>query len=269
MGDLFTPRQLLALNTFSDLVREAIDKCRNDAIAEGFANDFVGLENDGSGARAYAEAVGVYLAFAVDRSANYWSLLTPWGGDFIVQTFGRPAIPMVWDHAEANPMSNETGNWAGVIDWIYKALVVTVPGYGIGQVKHADAQSQSISWDKVISTDPPYYDNIGCADLSDFFYVWLRRSLKSVFPRLYATLVVPKDEELIAAPYRHGSRRAAEAFFLEGMGPRDAWIGNPGSLAFPVTIYYAFKQTDSKVTGETSSTGWETFLDAVLKPAFL
>jgi putative DNA methylase len=267
-SDLFTARQMVALTTFSDLVHEAINRCKSDALETGITDDGVALQDEGRGAHAYAEAIGLYLAFGLDRCANYWSSLTPWGGDFIVQTFGRQAIPMVWDHAEANPLSSSTGHWAGAIEWICKALSVTIPGYGIGKVDQADAQSQRISQNKVISTDPPYYDNIGYADLSDFFYVWLRRCLRPVFPRIYATLAVPKDGELIAAPYRHGGKQAAEAFFLKGMSHAMHGLAVQAHLAFPVTIYYAFKQTDSNVDGEASSTGWETFLDAVLKAGF-
>lgn len=213
-GSLFTPRQLVALTSFSDLVGEAIAKCRADAVKAGLPDDGKGVDDGGLGAQAYAEAVGVYLALAIGRSANYWSSLAPWGGDFIVQTFGRQAIPMVWDHAEANPLSSSTGNWTGAIDWITKVQDLSLPAHGVGIVVQGDAKKQVFSKNKIVSTDPPYYDNIGYADLSDFFYIWLRKSLQTIFPSFYATLAVPKAEELIASPYRHGGDKAAETFFL-------------------------------------------------------
>lgn len=137
-----------------------------------------------------------------------------------------------------------------------------------GSARHADAQSQKISAGKVVSTDPPYYDNIGYADLSDFFYVWLRKSLKPIFPGLYATLAVPKAEELVATPYRHGSKEKAEAFFLDGMTRAMHRLAEQAHPAFPVTIYYAFKQSESESDEGTASTGWETFLDAVIRAGF-
>ena len=266
-GDLFTPRQLVALTTFSDLVGEAIAKCRADAVKAGLPDDGKGLDAGGLGARAYAEAVGVYLALAIGRSANYWSSLTPWGGDFIVQTFGRQAIPMVWDHAEANPLSSSTGNWTGAIDWITKVQDFSLPAHGVGIVVQSDAQKQVFSKNKIVSTDPPYYDNIGYADLSDFFYVWLRKSLQAIFTGFYATLAVPKAEELIASPYRHGGDKAAETFFLDGMGGALTNLASQVHPSFPVSVYYAFKQSET-TNLETSSTGWEMFLDAVFQAGF-
>jgi putative DNA methylase len=269
-GDLFTPRQLVALTTFSDLVPVAISRIRADAIAAGMEDDGRGLDQGGVGATAYAEALGVYLALGVGRCANYWSSLTPWGGDFIVQTFGRQAVPMVWDHAEGNPISSSTGNWLGALEWIEKALITSFSNaVEKGFVSQADAQTQSQSKNKLISTDPPYYDNIGYADLSDYFYVWLRRSLQPIFPALYATLAVPKAEELVATPYRHGGKEKAEAFFLKGMSIAIRNLAEQAHPAFPVTIYYAFKQSDTKEDGSTHSTGWETFLEAVLKAGFV
>lgn len=153
-----------------------------------------------------------------------------------------------------------------MIDWTWKALETT-PAMVSGEVRQHDSQNQSFSVDKVISTDPPYYDNIGYADLSDFFYVWLQRSLKPVFPDLFATLAVPKAEELVATPYRHGSREKAEAFFLDGMTRAMHRLAEQAHPAFPVTIYYAFKQSETESEG-TTSTGWVTFLDAVIQAGF-
>lgn len=154
-ADYFMLRQQAALAMFSDLVEEAIEKCRQDAVTAGDSDDGEQLNANGQAATAYAQAVGVYLALAVGRCANYWSSLTPWGGDFIVQTFGRQAIPMVWDHAEANPFSGSTGNWLGAINWIDKVLNVSIVAKGVGYVKQAAAQNQIIPVNKVISTDPP------------------------------------------------------------------------------------------------------------------
>lgn len=268
-GKLFTPRQLVALTTFSDLIDAARAKIAADyrAAHPASADDDTPLASGGNGAQAYADAVAVYLALGVGRSANYWSSLTPWGGDFIVQTFGRQAIPMVWDYAEGNPFSDSTGNWLGALEWIFKVLNFSIPANNSGLVTQADAQNQSLSQDKIISTDPPYYDNIGYADLSDFFYVWLRRSLRPLYPQLFAAIAVPKAEELVATPYRHGGKEAAERFFLDGMTAAMHRLAVQAHPAFPVTIYYAFKQSETR-DDATASTGWETFLQAVIRAGF-
>lgn len=266
-GDLFTPRQLVALTSFSDLVQEAREKAQHDAVEAGLADDGVPLVAGGIGASAYADALAVYLGLGIGRSANYWSSLTPWGGDFIVQTFGRQALPMVWDYAEGNPLSASTGNWTGAVEWIEKVMVNALPASANGLASQDDAQTQVISRDKVVSTDPPYYDNIGYADLSDFFYVWLRRALKPVFPDLFSTLTVPKTEELVATPYRHGGPERAEAFFLDGMKQAMHQLAAQVHPGFPVTIYYAFKQAETGSEG-TASTGWDTFLEAVIDAGF-
>ncbi len=268
-GDLFTPRQLVALTTFSDLVPEAIVRVRADALAAGLPDDGRGLNVGGNGATAYAEALGVYLAFSIDKASDYWSSICTWHSskDLIRNTFGRQAIPMTWDYAETNPFSESTGNVSSGIDWAYKALQL-MPAKAPGSAGQADAQTQTISTNKVVSTDPPYYDNIGYADLSDFFYVWLRRSLRPIFPKLYATLAVPKAEELVATPYRHGGKTEAEAFFLDGMTHAMHNLAQQAHQAFPVTIYYAFKQSDTQDDGGTHSTGWVTFLEAVLRAGF-
>ncbi len=265
---LFTPRQLVALTTFSDLVGEAIEKCRLDAINAGIPDDGVGLDVGGTGATAYAQAVGVYLGFAVDKCADYWSSICGWISSIgaMRSTFARQAIPMTWDYAEVNVFSDSTGNWIAMVDWTWKALS-TVPANASGFANQKDAQSQSLALLKIISTDPPYFDNIGYADLSDFFYVWLRRSLRSVFPELFSTLAVPKAEELIASPYRHKNKDEAEHFFMSGMTQAMHRLAEQAHPAFPVTIYYAFKQSETEV-GSTSSTGWETFLEAVIKAGF-
>ena len=304
-ADLFTPRQLLALTTFSDLIATAIDKVKTDhhnsnnppsphedgtaaphtpsplegeGRGEGENNSLntasppesndLPLRDGGRGATAYAEAVGVYLAFAIDKGANYWSSICAWHQTRygVVSTFGRQAIPMVWDYAEANPISFSSGNFLLGIE--QAAKMVAMLGDGLpGFTTQEDAATQSTSTYKLVSTDPPYYDNIGYADLSDFFYVWLRRSLRPIFPVLFATLAVPKLAELVATPYRHGSKDKAEQFFLNGMTQAMQRLATQAHIEFPVTIYYAFKQSETK-GAETSSTGWETFLEAVMRSGF-
>jgi len=268
-ADLFTSRQLVALTTFSDLVGEARERIHRDAIIAGLSDDGNPLNGGGTGASAYADAVGVYLGFSVDKGANYWSSLCAWHQtrDGIVSTFGRQALPMVWDYAEANPFSDSSGNIMLGVKQASKMLDSL--GIGLeGVTSQSDAATQFISSNKVISTDPPYYDNIGYADLSDFFYLWLRRSLKPAFPDLFATLAVPKAEELVATPYRHGTKGKAEMFFLDGMTRAIQRLAEQTHSAFPSTIYYAFKQSESDGLNGTASTGWETFLEAVIKSGF-
>lgn len=268
-GDLFTPRQLTALTTFGDLVQEAIELCAKDARAAGMISNEVGLEAGGTGAKAYAEAVGVYLAFAIDRLAMTGNNLVRWNGvgEKAQHSFGRQAFPMLWDFAEPNFLADATGSLSAGIFYSYDPLPL-MPTDTAGIAKQLDAQSQTLSSGKVISTDPPYYNNIAYADLSDFFYVWLRKSLRSIFPDLYATLAVPKAEELVATPYRHGGKVEAENFFLNGMTAAMHNLAEQAHPGYPVTIYYAFKQSETKDEAGTSSTGWETFLQAVLDAGF-
>ncbi|GKG92113.1 hypothetical protein CE91St38_01210 [Desulfovibrionaceae bacterium] len=268
-GDLFTPRQLVALTTFSDLVGEAIAKCRADAIKAGLPDDCKGLDAGGLGAQAYAEAVGVYLSLNVSRLTDAHSVLTTWTSqrDTLRNTFARQALPMTWDYAEANPFSDSSGNWLSGNEWIAKCLLL-LPAEGNGHVLQGDAQGSSLSLKKIISTDPPYYDNVGYADLSDYFYVWLRKSIGNTFQKLFATLAVPKSEELVATPYRHGNKNKAEEFFLTGMTSAIRNMAQHAHPVFPVTVYYAFKQSETKQEDDTTSTGWVTFLGAVLEAGF-
>ena len=269
-GDLFTARQLVALTTISDLVQEAREQVRRDALAAGVSDDGNALRDSGTGATAYAEAAGVYLAFAVDKSTAYWSSLCLWlnqpKNEIVSNSFGRQALPMTWDYAEANPLSDSGGNIEKQVGYITKVLTYAIPvKERPGLALQSDAAVQSLCTDALVSTDPPYYDNIGYADLSDFFYIWLRRSLKSMFPDLFATLAVPKAEELVATPYRHGSKEAAEMFFLDGMTEALRRLAEQAHPGFPATVYYAFKQSETKGDLGTASTGWETFLDAVIR----
>lgn len=271
-GDLFTPRQLVVLTTFSDLVPMAIARVRAEALAAGMPDDGMGLDAGGNGATAYADAVGVYLGFIVEKLAETHSSLCTWSNspknELVVSTFRRQALPMTWDFGESNPFGGSSGSVEKITEAIARVPSTSFSTARGGFATQSDAQTQSISAHKVISTDPPYYDNIGYADLSDFFYVWLRRSLKPIFPTLYSTLAVPKAEELVATPYRHGSQEKAEVFFLDGMTAAMHNLAKQAHPAFPVTIYYAFKQSDSSEGDGTHSTGWETFLEAVLRAGF-
>ncbi len=273
IGDLFTSRQLVALTTFSDLVGEAQKTIAKDALRAGLTSKGSSLAEGGTNARAYAQAVGVYLGLATSKLADLSNSLCRW--EPIAQCprnlFGRQAIPMIWDFAEGNPLGDRSGSWSVVVDGVGKAFskaVGIVKPHWVGFAQQEDATTQSVSCDRVVSTDPPYYDNIGYADLSDFFYVWLRRSLRSVMPDIFGTVAAPKAAELIASPYRRGGTEAAERFFLDGMGQVISRIAEQAHPSFPVTIYYAFKQSETRQDGGTASTGWETFLEAVIRSGF-
>ena len=264
--DLFTPRQTVALGTFCDLLPEA----RSQVTADGTAVNTQARRSN-TDAKGYADAVSVYLAFALSKQADLANSLCAW--EPIAQCprhlFGRQAIPIIWDFAEGNPLGDSSGAWSVFIDGIASAFekafgeAATTLTCQPGRAVQADATTQTISQGKCVSTDPPYYDNIGYADLADFFYVWLRRSLRDVFPELFATISVPKSEELVAVAYRHRNKEAAEAFFLSGMTHVMRRLANDAQPAYPTSIYYAFKQSETK-NADTNSTGWETFLAAVL-----
>jgi len=267
-GDLFTDRQLVALTTLSDLVGEAMQQVRCDAIEAGRPDDSTPLRDGGTGTTAYAEAVGVYLGCGNSRSADFWSNLCIWANqpknELVTHLFGRQAIPMAWDFAEANPFNNSGGNYLKNLGYVAMG-VDFLPASRKGDAEQEDAARGSRSDGRLVSTDPPYYDNIGYADLSDYFYVWLRRSLRNVFPGVFATLAVPKAEELVATPYRHGNKETAESFFLNGMTQAMHRLSVSAHTGFPLTIYYAFKQSETKESAGTASTGWETFLAAVIE----
>ena len=267
-GDLFTPRQLVALTTFSDLVQEAREKVISDAIVAGMKDDRIGIEAGGTGATAYGDALAVYLGMAVSRSTNTINSLAVWSQsrEQSVNLFSRQAIPMNWDFPEVNPFAEAAGDFALTTNSM-KKVIQRLPATKSGHAIQDQAQNQKISSLKVISTDPPYYDNIGYADLSDFFYVWMRRSLRNVYSSLFATIAAPKSEELVATPYRHGNKEKAEAFFLNGMTQALHNLAEQSHPTFPVSIYYAFKQSET-TEGSTTNTGWETFLEAVLKAGF-
>ena len=267
--DLFTPRQLTALTTFSELVSEAQAKAEADAVAAGTKNDHLPLRNGGDGARAYGEAVGVYLAFVISKLADRGSTICGWDSsrEGLRNTFGRQAIPMTWDYSEGNPFSNSSGCFDNMIEWVTKCIS-ELPAATLAEVSQADAQSDCGLRNIMISTDPPYYDNIGYADLSDFFYVWMRQSLKDTYPELFSTMLVPKVEELIATPYRHdGSVENAKSFFEDGMLSACKQMYRYAREDVPVTIYYAYKQSDTDDRG-TASSGWETMLGAIVNAGF-
>lgn len=266
-SQLFSPRQLSALLTFSNLVGLTRDQIVQDAQSAGLTQH----------ADEYATAVATYLAFAVNRCTNYWSSFAPWGGDFIVQTFGRQALPMVWDFAEANPFSESTGNWLGAIEWVSKCLEIAVHPISHGSVKQLDATAvvNGSGEEPVVITDPPYYDNIGYSELSDYFYLWLRHTIGKYYPELFSTVLTPKVQELVAAAYRFdGDKSKAKEFFEQGLGKAFSRMREVQNRRFPLTLYYAFKQAeevieeDSVPSASVASTGWETMLEGLLKAGF-
>lgn len=263
-SDLFTNRQLVALTTLSDLVIEARERARHDALASGLESG-ARLEDGGSGADAYADAIATYLAFAISRTSNKSSSVCSWDSspkmEAVRGVFARQAIPMVWDHAEANPFADSSGSFLNDVDWVAKAIQ-RVPAIGVATVSQADAATRGYAG-LAISTDPPYYDNIGYSDLSDFFYVWLRRSLSTIHAKTVGTMLTPKAEELVANPYRHDGKDGAEKFFVEGFNSVFARIRQGANPSVPLTVYYAYKQQEARADG-SSSTGWHTLLDGLI-----
>jgi putative DNA methylase len=268
--DLFTPRQLVALVMFSDLVSEAREQVVADAVAAGLSSDGLGLADGGTGAAAYADGVATYLAFAVDRLANRGSTIGVWNtaGEKVEQTFARQALPMTWDFPEANPLGDATGSWSGSLEWIPRVLERLVAGPE-GLVVQANATNIASSPGVIVCTDPPYYNNISYADLSDYFYIWLRRALGSVHTSLLSTILTPKSSELVASPYRFtGGKGEAERHFEAGLATAFREIRRIAMPDFPITVFYAFKQAESQVVSDggmaTASTGWETMLTGLL-----
>lgn len=268
-ADLFTNRQLTALTTFSDLVGEAQEWAEADAIAAGLPDDHIPLREGGRGARAYAESIAVYLALGVGRMADIDNAFCGWeiSKTQVRHLFTRQAIPMVWDFGENNVFNNAAGDFLTSLKSILGALY-NLGGGMPGSATQADARQDCGLRDIVISTDPPYYDNISYADLSDFFYVWLRRALRGIYPELYGTMLTPKVEELIASPLRQEGRvEKAKEFFEDGMLATCRQLWQYAREDIPVTIYYAYKQQESDHTG-TASSGWETMLASIIKAGF-
>ena len=270
-ADLFTDRQLVALTAFSDLVSEAREKIFADALRADMNVDAARLADGGTGAQAYADAVATYLGLCISRQANRSSNLNFWdpSGANVQQVFARQALPMVWDYCEGNPFSDSTGNFVGQVGYLSNVVDNACVNLGKGAVIQQDAAEQiSVSQDAVLATDPPYYDNIGYADLSDFFYVWQRRALRGVWPDLFRRVLTPKQEELVATPYRHGSKDAAELFFMEGMAKALGNMRRSSVKEYPITLYYAFKQSEVAKDGLTSP-GWATFLQGVVDAGYV
>jgi len=255
------------------LVHEARVEIERDALAAGFSDDSTPLRAGGMGAKAYAEAVSVYLAFGISKLANSGSTITTWTSSHgsLRDTFARQALPMIWDFAEANFFSNSGGSWLTHIDKIRRSIAF-FHGLNNGMRNSISQQEAGVSKygvsSPVISTDPPYYDNIGYADLSDYFFCWMKRTLQPVYPGLFGLLKTPKQEELIATPYRHDSRNDAESFFLEGMSKAIASMAQQSSSDFPTTMYYAFKQSEVGQEG-VSSKGWATFIEAIINSGYV
>lgn len=273
-ADLFTNRQLTAMTTFSDLVQDAWQAAYEDACAAGMPDDGVGLADGGTGALAYGQAIGVYLAFVVDKLADRSSSICSWDSsrEGLRNVFGRQAIPMTWDFCEGNPFSLSSGCYLNMLDWVEKVIVEAPLAAERGVARQFDAQSDNGIRGLAISTDPPYYDNISYADLSDFFYVWLRRSLRNTYPKLFRYMLVPKAEELVATPYRFdGSKQRAKEFFEDGMYCTFKQVYEYARPDIPVTIYYAFKQSETEQVKDgqkTASSGWETMLAAIVRAGF-
>jgi putative DNA methylase len=259
-GDLFTDRQVLALDTFSDLINELHSEVRRHYVEQD--------DNFGDArSTVYADAIAVLMTCAIGRAADFWSSNATWesSGGFISHVFTRQGLPMVWDFAEGNPFSSGTGSWTSTcVEWVARVVDALCPRAS-GHIEMGDAAAIEYGTKYVFSTDPPYFDNISYAVLSDYFYIWHRKSLRKLFPSLYGLIATPKDDELIAMPYRTGGdKSAAEEYFVSGMRSAMANLTRSSIVDSVVTIYYAFKQSEIKLEG-TSSTGWATFLQAVLE----
>ncbi len=263
--DLFTNRQLTAHTMFGDLVTEARERILGDARAAG-APGGARLESDGTDGEAYADAVATYLGIAVSRGTDRQSSICSWDAspskEQVRGVFARQAISMTWDFAEANPFAKSSGTWRESVDWVAKCVERSPKGHALGVVRQADAATTPTTG-ALLSTDPPYYDNVPYADLSDFYYVWLRRSLRAVQPELLGTMLVPKAEELVANTLRQNGKMGARAFFEDGFRRVFAQARETALPDMPITVYYAFKQSDGDEDG-TGSTGWETLLDGMI-----
>jgi putative DNA methylase len=262
-ADLFTPRQLTALTTFSDLVTTVRNRVVADAMLTGMPTG-ESLEAGGGHARAYGDAVALYLAFGVDKLADYGCSLAVWypKEDRPKNLFARQAIPMVWDFPEIAPLSQIGGAWSTCARIVADSLE-GLPISSRGVAVQADAVERSYK-DHLVSTDPPYYDNVSYADLADFFYVWMRRTLADVIPGLLGTMLTPKADELVADPFRHGSRGKAQSFFEERFVRVFKQIREATTTDYPITVFYAFKQSEYDTAG-LASTGWQTLLEGMVR----
>nr|WP_320135552.1 DUF1156 domain-containing protein [uncultured Amphritea sp.] len=268
-NQLYSNRQVTMLTCFSDLAKDVRERVLCDAKSSGFVIGH-NYQNGGLGALAYAEIISTYLCFLISQLANHGSTLCGWNSTNtqMRSVFSKQTLSMNWDYAESNPFCSSSGSFKNLSERQIKGLLSLVGKRDYkGFAVQDNASTQTISKNKVISTDPPYYDNIGYADLSDFFYMWLRRALKDFFPDIFSTMTVPKFEELIANPFLRGGREKSEEFFLTGMTQAMKRLNDLSHSCFPVTIYYAFKQADTSDSG-TVSTGWETFIEAVIEAGF-
>ena len=267
---LFTKRQLLLLSTLSELLSDIRNVAYNDALSY-LTNDKTQLKDGGKGALAYSEAISVYLAFAIDKMADYHSSFCSWvsARDTMRNVFGRQAIPMVWDYAEANPFCDSSGSFNNMLTWVVKVVQNLPSGFDSGNMVQWDATQDNGLRNIMVSTDPPYYDNIEYSSLSDFFYLWLRRSISNIYPDLFTTILTPKASELVAFPFRTGSSGEAKAYFENGMLKTCQNIYKYTRDDVPVTIYYAFKQSETDSDDSKASTGWETMLSAIIKAGFV
>jgi len=262
-SDLFTNRQLLALKTFSDLVGDAREEILKDAAAAGLPSG-ARLADGGDGAEAYADAVATYLGMGVSRTTDLNNSLVTWSNsrDQARNLFSRQAIPMAWDFVEVSPFARAAGDLS-IATETQSDAIENLPAKSAADVSQSDAASRDYTG-VVVATDPPYYDNIGYSDLSDFFYVWLRWSLRDIHPALFASMLVPKAEELVANPYRHGGKAGAEKFFESGFEHVFARARQGASDEYPITVFYAFKQSELAAEGVTS-TGWATILEGMIR----
>lgn len=270
-ADLYSNRQLLMLTAFSDLISEVIEAAEKDAVEAGLPDDHVGIAEKGKGARAYSEAIGTYLALMVDKMLDYHSTICSWHNskELIRNTFNRQAIAMTWDYAECNPFSSSAGCFDSMVDWVCKAIKGLPGDAKAGVSKQHDSQTDCEMRDCMISTDPPYYDHIDYADLSDYFYVWMRKSLKNIYPKVFRTMMTPKAEELVANSYRFdGSVAAANEFFDDGMLKTCRQLWQYAREDVPVTVYYTFRRGESNGKEQSVSAGWETMLAMLIRAGF-
>ena len=273
IASLFSNRQLIMLSTLSDLIAEVAKRCSSDATKAGMSSDEIPLAHDGKGAKAYGEAISVYLAFLQDKIADYHSTICSWNsvGEKLRGTFGMTGISMTWDYAETNPFSNSSGSLTNMHNLLTKAIM-NIPANSTGFAKQYDVQTTpDCPYSYLISTDPPYYNNVPYADFADYFYVWMRTSIHEIYPELFSTMLTPKSEELTADPYFRGGKNEAAIYFENGMAKACKTINRLCNDDFPVTIYYAYKQSENTNLGKeigTSSTGWETMLSAIIKSGF-
>ena len=245
---LFTTRQLTTLTTFSDLLPEVHNRMIQDGATD-----------------AYANSVCTYLTFAMGRTADGGCKGATWQRDTIAHVFAIQGIGMIWNFAEANPFSSSTQNWIGQVEWIAKVVECLPTDANIGEVYQADAAiTPHVINSPVIIMDPPYYDNIGFADLADFFYVWLREPLRGIYPELFAGISTPKAEEMIANRHRFENSRER---FEELLSKTLQRIRERCADQYPSAIFYAYKQQKEEQEGR-ASTGWETMLSAVISAGF-